>query len=182
MTPMNLALQCWSLEDLWEGKENFGSIMTVGKSIHRRLWLWDQVRLVQTLGTDGTDNCCCIVHHRPSWLTCGSSFPTNGEDGGGGFFLIYENWGEMFWRIIVRLRSLFVCFTWRSDRAHQFLDSLGQDQSTVARWAETTVAERSLACSNTRHVQFSLHFSKRMIFTSCVNKPICDLFIDGLSS
>ena len=41
------------------------------------------------------------------------------------------------------LYSFFFFFKWKSARAHQF-HFLGQDQSTVAQRAVTTVAERSL--------------------------------------
>ena len=39
--------------------------------------------------------------------------------------------------------SFFFFLAWRSTHAHQF-HSLGQDQSTVAKRAETTAAEHSL--------------------------------------
>ena len=61
----------------------------------------------------------------------------------GGVFLTCEDFGKMFnhsFPACTFFLFLFFFFKWRLARAHQF-HSLGQDQSTLAQRAETTVAE-----------------------------------------
>ena len=60
--------------------------------------------------------------------------------GGGGFFLACKDFGRMLSLFIPRLHFFL---KWRLACAHQF-HSLGQDQSTVAHQAKTSVAECSL--------------------------------------
>ena len=65
----------------------------------------------------------------------------------GGFFLACEDLGRMFDNSYPACGCCcFVClfFMWRLSHAHLF-HSLGQDQSTVAQRAETTVTECSLS-------------------------------------
>ena len=57
-----------------------------------------------------------------------------------GFFLACGDFGQSFDDSCSPAPFFFFFYKWRSDRAHQF-DILGQDQSTVAQPAETTVAE-----------------------------------------
>ena len=54
------------------------------------------------------------------------------------------------------LPVLFVVVKWRLVRAH-YLHTLGQDQSTVAQRAETTVAECSLTSCVLAHLQIGFH-------------------------
>ena len=74
--------------------------------------------------------------------------------GGGGFFVASEDFGRMFDNLFPASAFSFFFFSffflfffffnkWRLDRAHLF-HFLGQDQSTVAQRAETTVTECSL--------------------------------------
>ena len=70
----------------------------------------------------------------------------SGGGSGGGFFLMCEDFGRMF-NNSFPARTFFLFFffflKWRLACAHLF-HSLGQDQSTVAQRAETTVTEHSL--------------------------------------
>ena len=65
-----------------------------------------------------------------------------GGGGGGGFFLACEDFGRMFDNLFPAC-VFFFFFKWRLARA-LFFHSLGQDQSTVAPRAESTVTECSL--------------------------------------
>ena len=62
---------------------------------------------------------------------------------GGGFFPRLPRLGENVLPFIARLRFFFFFRKWRLARLHYF-HFFGQDQSTVAQRAETTVAERPL--------------------------------------
>ena len=73
------------------------------------------------------------------------SFMSSGGGGGCGSFLACEDVGRMFQHSILAYVFYFFFPKWRLARAHLF-HSLGQDQSTLAQRAETTVAECSLTC------------------------------------
>ena len=68
---------------------------------------------------------------------------------GAGFFLASRDSGRMLDHSFPRL-CFFFFFKWRLDRAH-YVNSLGQDQPTVAQRAETTVVECPLtSCMSAR--------------------------------
>ena len=67
----------------------------------------------------------------------------NGGSGGGGFFLAGEDFGRMF-NHSFPVCIFFFFFVSGNYRAHTDFHSLCQDQSTVAQFAETTVADYSL--------------------------------------
>ena len=64
-------------------------------------------------------------------------------NGGGGFFLDCEDFGRMFDHSFPACAFLFLFFK-VENRLRTLISLLGQDQSTVAQRAETTVAECSL--------------------------------------
>ena len=81
-----------------------------------------------------------------------------GGGGDGSFFLACEDLGGRFDDSFPAC-AFFFFFKWRSALAHQF-HFLGQDQSTVAQRAETTVAECSLtSCVGARFPDRFPHYS-----------------------
>ena len=72
--------------------------------------------------------------------------------GGSGFFLVCEDFGRMFDNSFPACAFFFLFFFCKCRLAHTHLfHSLGQDQSTVAQQAETTVTKCSLASCASVH-------------------------------
>ena len=107
---------------------------------------------VQKIPSIHTCTCAHMQHHTHTHTH------THTHSGGGGvFFLTCEDFLVMLDHSFLTCAFCFVLFLkWRLACPHEF-NSLFQDQSIVAQWAETTVAECSLASWVWAHFQIGSH-------------------------
>ena len=94
-----------------------------------------------------------LVDHRLKQdLKCLPSYPWDG----GGFFLLCEDFGRIFHNSFTACALFLFFLKWRLACTNWF-HSLGQDQSTVAQRAETTMTECSLTSYVWAHFLIDSH-------------------------